>query len=53
MLTIENGSLVEVSSELSFGIGKQREVQLLFLRAEVVAADDNSSRWQAEVIRFL
>ena len=38
------------SRKLSFSVRKEGQVKLLFFRTEVIATNNNSSRWQTQII---
>jgi hypothetical protein len=45
MHTIQDGSMVKISTELSLGVRKQRQVEFFFFRAEIVPANDDGPWW--------
>lgn len=48
--TVQNSSLINICAELSLRLREQRLIQIFLLRAEVISANDDSSRWQAQVV---
>jgi len=44
--TVEHGSLINISAELSRRVVIQRQIELLLLATEVITANNNCSWWQ-------